>query len=65
MNLDITSEKYKGLTTNQAKEKLRTEGYNKLLSSKPKNLFSIALGVVKDALEPKEKIKRPNPLINV
>jgi len=50
MNLDITSEKYKGLTTNQAKEKLRTEGYNKLPSSKPKNLFSIALGVVKEPM---------------
>jgi len=50
MNLDITSEKYKGLTTNQAKEKLRTEGYNKLPSSKPKNIFSIALGVVKEPM---------------
>ena len=50
MNLDITSEKYKGLTTKQAKEKLRTEGYNKLPSSKPKNLFSIALGVVKEPM---------------
>lgn len=50
MNLDITSEKYKGLTTNQAKEKLRTEGYNKLPSSKPKNLFSIALEVVKEPM---------------
>ena len=50
MKLNLTSEKYKGLTTNQAKEKLRTEGYNKLPSSKPKNLFSIALGVVKEPM---------------
>src|SRR5665648_427725 len=30
--------------------KERTEGYNKLPSSKPKNLFSIALGVVKEPM---------------
>ena len=50
MNLNITSEKYKGLTASQAKEKLRTEGYNNLPSSKPKNFFSIALGVVKEPM---------------
>ena len=50
MKFEITSEKYKGLTVNQAKEKLRTEGYNKLPSSKPKNILSIALGVVKEPM---------------
>lgn len=50
MGLNITSEKYKGLTTSQAKEKLLTEGYNNLPSSKPKNFFSIALGVVKEPM---------------
>ena len=50
MNLNITSGKYKGLTANQAKEKLRTEGYNNLPSSKPKNFFFIALGVVKEPM---------------
>ncbi|MEI8225542.1 MAG: cation-translocating P-type ATPase [Bacteroidota bacterium] len=50
MDLNITSEKYKGLTTSQAKEKLLTEGYNNLPSSKPKNFFSIALGVVKEPM---------------
>jgi Ca2+-transporting ATPase len=44
------SEKYKGLTTSQAKEKLLAEGYNTLPSSKPKNFFSIALGVVKEPM---------------
>ncbi|MCX6320301.1 MAG: cation-translocating P-type ATPase [Bacteroidia bacterium] len=50
MDLNITSEKYKGLTTSQAKEKLFSEGYNNLPSSKPKNFFSIALGVVKEPM---------------
>ena len=50
MSLNITSEKYKGLTSNQAKEKLRTEGANSLPSSKPKNFLSIALGVIKQPM---------------
>ncbi len=50
MDLNITSEKYKGLTTSQAKEKLSTGGYNRLPSSKPKNFFSIALGVVREPM---------------
>ena len=50
MNIDITYEKYKGLTINQAKEKLITEGSNSLPSSKPKNFFSIALGVIKEPM---------------
>jgi len=50
MKLNLTSEKYKGLTTNQVKEKLRTEGYNSLPSSKPKNVLSIAVGVVKEPM---------------
>lgn len=32
------------------KEKLRTEGYNSLPSSKPKNFFLIALGVIKEPM---------------
>jgi len=39
-----------GLTTEQAKEKLITEGYNNLPSSKPKNYFTIALGVVREPM---------------
>lgn len=50
MNLDISNTKYKGLTSSQAKEKLSVEGLNKLPSSKPKNFFSIALGVIKEPM---------------
>lgn len=50
MKFDINSEKYKGLTTSQAKEKLRVEGYNTLPSSKPKNLFHIAFRVIKEPM---------------
>ncbi|NWJ49993.1 MAG: HAD-IC family P-type ATPase, partial [Bacteroidetes bacterium] len=50
MNLNTTSEKYNGLTAIQAKAKLRSEGYNSLPSAKPKNLLSIALGVIKEPM---------------
>jgi len=50
LNTSASSEQYKGLTTSQAKEKLRKEGANTLPSSKPKNFFSIALGVVKEPM---------------
>jgi Ca2+-transporting ATPase len=50
VKFDITSEKYQGLSMHQAKEKLRREGFNKLPSSKPKNFFAIALGVVKEPM---------------
>ena len=39
-----------GLTAVQAKEKLLSEGYNNLPSSKPKNYFTIAYGVVKEPM---------------
>jgi P-type Ca2+ transporter type 2C len=42
--------KLKGLTSGQAEEKLRSEGHNKLPSSKPKNFFTIAVGVVKEPM---------------
>jgi hypothetical protein len=35
----MVSETNKGLTANEAKDKLRTEGHNSLPSSKPKNFF--------------------------
>jgi P-type Ca2+ transporter type 2C len=50
LNIDIPSKNYKGLTGTQAQEKLRTEGSNSLPSSKPKNFFSIAFGVVKEPM---------------
>jgi Ca2+-transporting ATPase len=42
--------KYKGLTSLQAKEKLNKEGHNNLPSSKPKNIFSIVFGVIKEPM---------------
>jgi len=48
--LSIPSEKYQGLTAQQAQQKLQKEGINSLPSSKPKNFFSIALGVVKEPM---------------
>ncbi len=50
MHINLKSETYKGLTGEQAKEKLRKEGYNELPSSKPKGIFSIAQGVVKEPM---------------
>jgi Ca2+-transporting ATPase len=50
MKFDIHSEKYKGLSTSQAKDKLLKEGFNELPSSKPKNFLLIALGVIKEPM---------------
>lgn len=50
MKFDIHSEKYQGLTSSQAKEKLDKNGYNELPSSKPKNFLLIALGVIKEPM---------------
>ncbi|MFZ4739895.1 MAG: cation-translocating P-type ATPase [Bacteroidales bacterium] len=50
MKLNIPPQKYNGLTTEQAKGKLQSEGANMLPSSKPKNFFSIAFGVVKEPM---------------
>jgi Ca2+-transporting ATPase len=50
LNLNLTSEKHEGLSSAQASEKLRTEGLNTLPSSKPKNFFSLAIGVVKEPM---------------
>jgi Ca2+-transporting ATPase len=50
MKFDIKSEKYRGLTTEQANVKLKTEGYNSLPSSKPKNFLAIGLGVIKEPM---------------
>ncbi len=44
----IAYDKFKGLTANKVKDKLRTEGYNNLPSSKPKFFFSI--GVVEEPM---------------
>ena len=50
MEFDLNSEKFRGLTEEQAEEKLKKEGYNELPSSKPKNIFNIAAGVIKEPM---------------
>ncbi|MFY9153029.1 MAG: cation-translocating P-type ATPase [Prolixibacteraceae bacterium] len=50
MSVDLKSEKFRGLNEEVVREKLRKEGFNELPSSKPKNLFAIAWGVVKEPM---------------
>ncbi len=52
MNMEThnKSSNYKGLTEEQAQNILNTEGFNELPSSKPKSIFHIALGVVKEPM---------------
>jgi len=49
-NTIIVPDNLTGLSSAQATEKLASEGLNMLPSSKPKNFFSIALGVVKEPM---------------
>ena len=44
------SEKIHGLTVDQVKLKILTEGYNELPSSKPKSLFKIAKEVFQEPM---------------
>lgn len=50
MKTTFQTEKLKGLTQQEVNEKLASEGYNELPSSKPKSVFQIALGVVKEPM---------------
>jgi Ca2+-transporting ATPase len=50
MNKSFRPEDIKGLSTKEAAEKLEREGYNELPSSKPRNVFQIAFGVVKEPM---------------
>ena len=50
MKTTFQAEKLKGLTQQEVNEKLAGEGYNELPSSKPKSVFQIALGVVKEPM---------------
>lgn len=50
MNSSYKNENYQGLTTSEVIEKLKKEGYNELPSSKPKNIFQLAFGVVKEPM---------------
>lgn len=50
MTIDLKSEKFKGLSEDKVKEKLKNEGYNELPSSKPRNVWALAWGVVKEPM---------------
>lgn len=50
MQIDFKAKKFQGLTEEQAKEKILRDGYNELPSSKPKNMFAIAIEVVKEPM---------------
>lgn len=50
MTVNLNSEKYRGLTSEQVLQKQKLEGLNELPSSKPKNFFALAWGVVKEPM---------------
>jgi Ca2+-transporting ATPase len=50
MNTYSQLEKKSGISQKEAAEKLEKEGYNELPSSKPKGVFYIAIGVVKEPM---------------
>ena len=50
MNPSLKNEDIKGITQKEASEILKKEGYNELPSSKPKSVFKIAFGVVKEPM---------------
>jgi Ca2+-transporting ATPase len=50
MNTTSQKKNITGLRTKEAAEKLEKEGYNELPSSKPKSVFNIAFGVVKEPM---------------
>jgi Ca2+-transporting ATPase len=50
INSGINTEKIKGLTDEQAKQKIASDGYNELPSSKPKSLWTIAVGVFQEPM---------------
>ncbi|HNX54380.1 MAG TPA: cation-translocating P-type ATPase [Prolixibacteraceae bacterium] len=50
MTIDLKSEKFKGLSEDKVKEKLKSDGYNELPSSKPRNVWALAWGVVKEPM---------------
>ncbi len=50
MPVDLTSEKFRGLSEEAVKEKIEKEGFNELPSSKPKSLLALAWGVVKEPM---------------
>ncbi|HAH24506.1 MAG TPA: ATPase, partial [Prolixibacteraceae bacterium] len=50
MPIDLKSEKFFGLNEETVKAKIAKEGFNELPSSKPKSLFSLVWGVVKEPM---------------
>src|SRR5665648_687157 len=50
MQTSFRTKEFKGLSSTEAASKLENEGYNELPSSKPKNIFSIAVGVFKEPM---------------
>ncbi len=50
MSLTFQNESIKGLSNNEASERLQKDGYNELPSSKPKSILKIALGVIKEPM---------------
>ena len=50
MNINTQPDMLQGLSENEAQAKLEREGFNELPSSKPRNFFAIALGVVKEPM---------------
>ncbi|MGE5395706.1 MAG: cation-translocating P-type ATPase [Candidatus Saccharibacteria bacterium] len=50
MTTDFKSKQYQGLSEEAAKAKIDRDGYNELPSSKPKNLLSLAWGVIKEPM---------------
>jgi Ca2+-transporting ATPase len=50
MSLSFQDESTRGLTQKEAGEILQKDGYNELPSSKPKSVFKIAFGVVKEPM---------------
>ncbi len=50
MNINAKIDMSQGLSETQAQEKRAKEGFNELPSSKPRNLFAIALGMVREPM---------------
>ncbi len=50
MDSSFKIEDYKGLSDKEVAEKLKSEGYNELPSSKPKNIIHIAIGVIREPM---------------
>ncbi|MBF0467896.1 MAG: cation-translocating P-type ATPase [Desulfamplus sp.] len=50
MKIDFKSSEFRGLTEQDAQEKIRIDGYNELPSSKPRSIFSIGFEVAKEPM---------------